>query len=81
VKIFPAKLHGPGYLRELKAPLPDAPLIAVGGVDTTTAPQYLAAGAFAVGLGSPLLGDAGTGGSQSGLAARASTFLAAVADA
>ena len=81
VKIVPAKLHGPGYLRELRAPLPSAPLIAVGGIDVASAPQYLAAGAFAVGIGSPLLGDAGTGGSQSDQAARAATFLAAVADA
>ncbi|MEU0093554.1 bifunctional 4-hydroxy-2-oxoglutarate aldolase/2-dehydro-3-deoxy-phosphogluconate aldolase [Kribbella sp. NPDC006257] len=81
VKIFPAKLHGPSYLRELRAPLPNAPLIAVGGIDASSAPQYLAAGAFAVGLGSPLLGDAGTGGSQSALAARAATFLAAVTNA
>ena len=80
VKIFPAKLHGPGYFRELRAPLPDAPLIAVGGVDVTTAPQYLAAGALAVGLGSPLLGDAGTGGPQQALTARATTFLEAVAN-
>ena len=81
VKIFPAKLYGPGYLRELRAPLPNAPLIAVGGVDAASAPEYLAAGAFAVGIGSPLLGDAGTGGSQSALAERAAVFLAAVADA
>ncbi|TDO52200.1 2-dehydro-3-deoxyphosphogluconate aldolase/(4S)-4-hydroxy-2-oxoglutarate aldolase [Kribbella sp. VKM Ac-2527] len=80
VKVFPAKLHGPGYLRELHAPLPDAPLIAVGGVDAVTAPQYLAAGALAVGVSSPLLGDAATGGSQSDLAARASAFLKAVSD-
>ena len=81
VKIFPAKLHGPGYLRELRAPLPNAPLIAVGGVDVVSAPEYLQAGALAVGLGSPLLGDAGSGGSQSALAARAADFLTAVADA
>jgi 2-dehydro-3-deoxyphosphogluconate aldolase / (4S)-4-hydroxy-2-oxoglutarate aldolase len=81
VKVFPAKLHGPGYFRELRAPLPKAPLIAVGGVDVTTAPQYLRSGALAVGLGSPLLGDAGTGGSQAELAARATDFLQAVADA
>lgn len=74
VKIFPAKLHGPGYLSELRAPLPDAPLIAVGGIDAVSAPKYLAAGALAVGVGSPLLGDAGTGGSLSELAIRASTF-------
>ncbi|WP_329002346.1 bifunctional 4-hydroxy-2-oxoglutarate aldolase/2-dehydro-3-deoxy-phosphogluconate aldolase [Kribbella sp. NBC_00709] len=74
VKIFPAKLHGPGYFSELRAPLPDAPLIAVGGVDAQSAPQYLSAGALAVGVGSPLLGDAGNGGSLAELAIRASTF-------
>ncbi|MFD3403960.1 bifunctional 4-hydroxy-2-oxoglutarate aldolase/2-dehydro-3-deoxy-phosphogluconate aldolase [Kribbella sp. NPDC058693] len=74
VKIFPAKLHGPGYFSELRAPLPDAPLIAVGGVDAQSAPKYLAAGALAVGVGSPLLGDAGIGGSLAELAIRASTF-------
>ena len=74
VKIFPAKVYGPGYFAELRAPLPDAPLIAVGGVDAQSAPKYLAAGALAVGVGSPLLGNAGTGGSLSELAIRASTF-------
>ncbi|MDX6236078.1 MAG: 2-dehydro-3-deoxyphosphogluconate aldolase / (4S)-4-hydroxy-2-oxoglutarate aldolase [Kribbellaceae bacterium] len=81
VKIFPAKLHGPGYLRELRAPLPTAPLIAVGGIDAASAPLYLEAGALAVGVGSPLLGDAGRGGSQLALASRATDFLAAVSDA
>ncbi|WUJ71886.1 bifunctional 4-hydroxy-2-oxoglutarate aldolase/2-dehydro-3-deoxy-phosphogluconate aldolase [Kribbella soli] len=74
VKIFPAKLHGPGYFSELLAPLPDAPLIAVGGVDAQSAPKYLSAGALAVGVGSPLLGNAGVGGSLAELAIRASTF-------
>jgi 2-dehydro-3-deoxyphosphogluconate aldolase / (4S)-4-hydroxy-2-oxoglutarate aldolase len=74
VKIFPAKLHGPGYFSELLAQLPDAPLIAVGGVDAQSAPKYLSAGALAVGVSSPLLGDAGHGGSLAELAIRASTF-------
>ena len=73
-KIFPAKVYGPSYLSELRAPLPDAPLIAVGGVDAQSAPKYLAAGAVAVGVGSPLLGDAATGGPLAELAIRASTF-------
>ncbi|QMU76495.1 bifunctional 4-hydroxy-2-oxoglutarate aldolase/2-dehydro-3-deoxy-phosphogluconate aldolase [Streptacidiphilus sp. PB12-B1b] len=77
VKVFPASVHGPGYLRELLAPLPDAPLIAVGGVDAVTAPQYLAAGARAVAVGSPLLGSAGRGGPLPELAARAAALLAA----
>ena len=74
VKIFPAKVYGPGYFSELLAPLPDAPLIAVGGVDAQSAPKYLSAGALAVGVSSPLLGDAGQGGSLAELAIRASTF-------
>ena len=73
-KIFPAKVYGPSYFSELRAPLPDAPLIAVGGVDAQSAPKYLAAGAVAVGVGSPLLGDAATGGPLAELAIRASTF-------
>jgi 2-dehydro-3-deoxyphosphogluconate aldolase/(4S)-4-hydroxy-2-oxoglutarate aldolase len=81
VKVFPAGLHGPGYVRELRAPLPEAPLVAVGGVDAATASAYLAAGAVAVGIGSPLLGSAGSSGTrqaQDDLAARAATFLEAV---
>ena len=73
VKIFPSKVYGPATSAS-SVPPPDAPLIAVGGVDAATAPEYLAAGALAVGVGSPLLGDAGTGGSLSDLAARAAAF-------
>src|SRR4051812_16972381 len=74
VKIFPAKLHGPGYLSELRAPLPDVPLIAVGGADAQSAPKYLPAGPREVGGVSPLRGAAGTGGSRADLASRAGTF-------
>ncbi|MFG2970728.1 bifunctional 4-hydroxy-2-oxoglutarate aldolase/2-dehydro-3-deoxy-phosphogluconate aldolase [Streptomyces sp. NPDC048288] len=55
VKLFPACTGGPAYLRQLRAPLPDIPLVAVGGVDLAEAAEYLAAGACAVGVGSPLL--------------------------
>jgi 2-dehydro-3-deoxyphosphogluconate aldolase/(4S)-4-hydroxy-2-oxoglutarate aldolase len=78
VKLFPADAFGPAYLRALRAPLPDAPLVAVGGVGPDTAAAYLAAGARAVGVGSPLLGDAGTGGSLTALAARAAGVVGAV---
>ncbi|MGW4853315.1 bifunctional 4-hydroxy-2-oxoglutarate aldolase/2-dehydro-3-deoxy-phosphogluconate aldolase [Streptomyces sp. NPDC004288] len=78
VKVFPASAHGPGYLRDLLAPLPHAPLVAIGGIDIRTAPAYLAAGALAVGVGSPLLGDAGKGGSLEDLADRAADLLRAV---
>ncbi|MEU8934352.1 bifunctional 4-hydroxy-2-oxoglutarate aldolase/2-dehydro-3-deoxy-phosphogluconate aldolase [Streptomyces sp. NPDC048409] len=81
VKIFPAGAHGPRYLKELLAPLPTAALIAVGGIGTDTATAYLEAGARAVGVGSPLLGDAGRSGtdeSRAALAARATALLTAV---
>jgi 2-dehydro-3-deoxyphosphogluconate aldolase/(4S)-4-hydroxy-2-oxoglutarate aldolase len=56
VKVFPAAIAGPGYLRDLRAPLPGIPLIPTGGIGLADAPNYLAAGAVAVGLGSALTG-------------------------
>lgn len=81
VKLFPASLGGPGYLRALREPLPRIPFMAVGGVDAAVAPDYLAAGAVAVGVGSPLLGDALAGGPLDALRARARSFLAATSRA
>lgn len=74
VKLFPASLGGPGYLRALRDPLPDVSIVPVGGVDLDRVPAYLAAGALAVGVGSPLLGDAGDGGDLAELASRARAF-------
>ncbi|MFI1338297.1 bifunctional 4-hydroxy-2-oxoglutarate aldolase/2-dehydro-3-deoxy-phosphogluconate aldolase [Streptomyces sp. NPDC020845] len=55
VKLFPASTGGPAHLRQLRAPLPHVPIIAVGGVGVTQARFFLDAGAHAVGIGSPLL--------------------------
>jgi 2-dehydro-3-deoxyphosphogluconate aldolase/(4S)-4-hydroxy-2-oxoglutarate aldolase len=56
VKIFPAAAEGgPGYVRALKAPLPQIPLIVTGGVNQLTAFDYILAGAEAIGVGSELL--------------------------
>jgi 2-dehydro-3-deoxyphosphogluconate aldolase/(4S)-4-hydroxy-2-oxoglutarate aldolase len=52
VKVFPAHLFGPGYLRDLHGPLPDVRLIPSGGVTPRTAADFLAHGAFAVSVGS-----------------------------
>jgi len=54
VKLFPAGLGGPRYVRDLLAPLADVPLLATGGVDAANAASFLAAGAVAVGVGSAL---------------------------
>jgi 2-dehydro-3-deoxyphosphogluconate aldolase/(4S)-4-hydroxy-2-oxoglutarate aldolase len=51
IKIFPASLGGPSYIKALKAPLPHIPLIPTGGVDERTVGEFLRAGAFAVGAG------------------------------
>jgi 2-dehydro-3-deoxyphosphogluconate aldolase/(4S)-4-hydroxy-2-oxoglutarate aldolase len=75
VKLFPGTFGGPAYLKALRDPLPDVPFVPVGGVDAAHAAEYFAAGAVAVGLGSPLLGDAARGGNLDDLRARTTTFL------
>lgn len=80
VKLFPASSGGPAYLRALREPLPTVPFVPVGGVDVARAREYFAAGAVAVGLGSPLLGDSVRGGDLSLLRARAAGFLAVAAE-
>ena len=83
VKLFPASTGGPAHLRQLRAPLPDIPLVAVGGVGLDEARDYLDAGACAVGIGSPLLRGADRDPAPQALDAlttRARTLLDAVAD-
>jgi 2-dehydro-3-deoxyphosphogluconate aldolase/(4S)-4-hydroxy-2-oxoglutarate aldolase len=80
VKLFPASLGGPKYLREVRAPLPEIHLIPTGGVAIDDVAQYLQAGAVAVGLGSPLFGDALEDGNLDGLAARARRLLSVVSE-
>ncbi|MFF3270729.1 bifunctional 4-hydroxy-2-oxoglutarate aldolase/2-dehydro-3-deoxy-phosphogluconate aldolase [Streptomyces chrestomyceticus] len=75
LKLFPASVGGPDYLKALRAPFPDAPFVPVGGVDAAAARAYLAAGAVAVGVGSPLVGDAADGGDLAALRTRAADFL------
>ncbi|GAB3435201.1 bifunctional 4-hydroxy-2-oxoglutarate aldolase/2-dehydro-3-deoxy-phosphogluconate aldolase [Phycicoccus ginsengisoli] len=76
VKLFPASLGGPAYLKALRDPFPDLPFMAVGGVGIDAAPGYLAAGALAVGVGGPLVGDAASGGDLGALRARARRYAA-----
>jgi 2-dehydro-3-deoxyphosphogluconate aldolase / (4S)-4-hydroxy-2-oxoglutarate aldolase len=56
IKIFPCgNVGGPKYLRSLKAPFPDSCLIPTGGVNTANAADFIAAGAFALGVGADLV--------------------------
>lgn len=75
VKLFPAGHGGPGYIRELRAPLPDIPLLVTGGVSIDEVGTYLSAGAVAVGLGGALVGDVLSGGSLDSLRARVRRVL------
>ncbi|CAL9325401.1 bifunctional 4-hydroxy-2-oxoglutarate aldolase/2-dehydro-3-deoxy-phosphogluconate aldolase [Streptomyces sp. SudanB182_2057] len=74
VKLFPAEALGPRAVRALTAPLPDIPLVPTGGIGLDALPRYLAAGALACGVGSPLLGDALDGGPLTELRGRAGRF-------
>lgn len=58
VKVFPASLCGPDYIRALRDPLPEVGLIPTGGITSVTAKDWLAQGALAVALGSSLVGEA-----------------------
>jgi 2-dehydro-3-deoxyphosphogluconate aldolase/(4S)-4-hydroxy-2-oxoglutarate aldolase len=56
VKVFPCgAVGGPSYIRALKAPLPQIDLIPTGGVSLKTAPEFIQAGASALGAGADLV--------------------------
>lgn len=56
VKVFPcSQVGGDSYIRALKAPFPQIPLIAAGGVNQQTAGGFILAGASAVGVGGDLI--------------------------
>ncbi|WAH97131.1 bifunctional 4-hydroxy-2-oxoglutarate aldolase/2-dehydro-3-deoxy-phosphogluconate aldolase [Arthrobacter sp. MMS18-M83] len=71
VKVFPASTVGPGYVSQLRGPFPDIQVVPSGGVDIEDVPAWIRAGALAVSLGGPLLGDAFKVGSLTELTARA----------
>ena len=62
VKVFPASVLTPEFFASVRAPLPDIPLVATGGVDLAGAVAFLRSGAAAVGVGGPLLGTVLDGG-------------------
>ncbi|MHA6625013.1 bifunctional 4-hydroxy-2-oxoglutarate aldolase/2-dehydro-3-deoxy-phosphogluconate aldolase [Pseudonocardia sichuanensis] len=78
VKLFPAGSLGPGYLKAVRGPLPDIPVVPTGGVGAEDIGPWLSAGALAVGMGGPLIGDAlSADGDLGALAERAGAAVAA----
>lgn len=57
VKLFPADIGGPSYLRAIKAPLPQVSIAPTGGVDLNNVGEFIRAGADALGVGSSLVND------------------------
>jgi 2-dehydro-3-deoxyphosphogluconate aldolase/(4S)-4-hydroxy-2-oxoglutarate aldolase len=55
IKVFPATTLGPGYLKDVRAPLPQLKLMPTGGVTPENAGDWIRAGAVALGLGSALV--------------------------
>ncbi len=55
VKVFPADVGGPAYLKALRGPLPQIRLMPTGGVDLDTALSFLKAGACCLGVGGSLV--------------------------
>ncbi|KIZ15563.1 bifunctional 4-hydroxy-2-oxoglutarate aldolase/2-dehydro-3-deoxy-phosphogluconate aldolase [Streptomyces natalensis] len=76
LKLFPAAAHHPSWIREVRAALPQAPLLPTGGVTVEDAPEWIAAGAVAVGMGSAL-----SEGDRDTVTKRAADLLARLADA
>ena len=74
IKLFPASVTGPKFIRELHGPFPYIPFVPTGGVTVDTAPALITAGAVAVGLGSWLIGD----GDPAGVAGRGRRIVAVI---
>lgn len=71
VKVFPASVFGPGYVSMLRGPFPGIEVVPSGGVGIADAAAWISAGALAVSLGGPLIGDAFHGGDLKQLSERA----------
>ena len=78
IKIFPAEVFGPAYIKALRAPLPQAPLMPTGGVSVENLAAWFDNGALAVGIGSSLTGPAANGDYQA-VTERARAFVAQMA--
>lgn len=82
VKVFPANHHGPGFFRDILAPMPHLKLTPTGGVSLETIPDWFAAGARCVGVGSSLVRkDLIEKEDWAGLTKLAAEYVAAVAAA
>jgi 2-dehydro-3-deoxyphosphogluconate aldolase/(4S)-4-hydroxy-2-oxoglutarate aldolase len=79
VKVFPATSLGPGFFKDVRAPLPHVKLMPTGGVSVENAGTWIRAGAVAVGVGSALIDPKAVAvGDVASMAAKAKQILANV---
>jgi len=57
VKVFPSSGVGPGYIKDIKAPMPHISLVPTGGVNLNNAEEFIRVGAAALGVGSALVNN------------------------
>ncbi|SDZ12779.1 bifunctional 2-keto-4-hydroxyglutarate aldolase/2-keto-3-deoxy-6-phosphogluconate aldolase [Tindallia californiensis] len=61
IKVFPGSAFGPDYIKAIKGPLPQVPLMPTGGVSLENVDEWIRNGCVAVGVGSELTGGAKSG--------------------
>lgn len=74
IKVFPGEAFGPSFVKAVKGPLPQAPLMPTGGVGLDNVAEWIKAGCVAVGAGGNLTGGAKTGDYQA-ITATAKQFI------
>lgn len=83
IKVFPANMFGPSYIKDIHGPLPQVPLITTGGISVDNVGEYIKAGAAGVGVGSSLVNTKKelTSAYLSEITTTASKFINAVKEA
>lgn len=81
VKLFPAEVSGPGYLRTVRAPLAQAPILPAGSANPDNVSDWIDAGAAAIGVGSYVTKAARGSGDYGEVTTAARTMLDAIASA
>ena len=82
IKVFPSSVGGPGYIKAVKGPLPQIPLIPTGGVEMGNVGDFLKAGASALAVGGGIVNSRLlAAGDFEGITRNAADFAAAVREA
>ncbi|TGD09631.1 hypothetical protein [Brevibacterium sp. S111] len=81
VKLFPTEISGPGYLKTVRAPLAQAPILPAGSATPENVSEWIDAGAAAIGVGSSVTKAARSSGDCGDVTTAARTMLAAIASA